>query len=1074
MSDDSPFNYMYSTKPPDEAKPKHQVALGGALSKSETSEVSQFRNPAQQFGPDSQQLSYDGTTAPFPACDSLQRTSYLGQFPNGGVNWNYDFSIPGMAQMPHIGPTPPFQPTIPLHTTSLMLDSWALPAVDVDSGFNPGPSCATGSSLVPTNPWPPYRHGLHELSYLNINSPSPLSVLPIATSQLLAIPAVTQTSSWKSGDIQNQQTFQESNAAVDCEPDVSNTATAQQKAHTARPTVVCYGMIVGLGGTVKRADLDETTRCPVALSSPDSFTGTEDSNLRGEVSPESRYLTAALLQEPDFELQVTCTVSVDPPKVLSSGKRLRVSGAIPKCTLDIVLYGPPELADAIYTFIQECNDSLEDLQDEQRLYLQDPIGCDRDVPYQNPQKLPPLDSTSVVLTSQLSRRLHDPLDLEDIEPRPELLELLDSQHDLLEALQPSAITTSLERHQKQALTFMQQREQGWAFDGSRPDIWEAVESGAGHTFVNRISDARQSDEPPPFYGGIIADPMGLGKTLTMIALVASDAHRPEFDDPSATFGFLKEESCGVTLVIVPPALLGTWEDELALHVLRGSLPWRLHHGKSRLRDPAELNEAAIVLTTYHTVSMEGRTAESRESSMLFTTRWRRLVLDEAHLIRNSDSLMARAVCSLNSVSRWAVTGTPIQNHINDLAALLKFLGVYPYSEKRVFDVDIAHTWKLGNAEEAVKRLKRLAGCLLLRRPKGIIQLPERRDRAQYVEFDPQERKLYDAARTQVIARIDESLSYGTRAAPSFVSILQQIEAMRMICDLGLLYPNRHEMPQLDTAPNMDDWHTTAQRGFNLRFDMGPVQCQSCHFALDPSNNPLGEADLAKPLFARCLRFICSSCVQKASRMPTCGHVPPCPIASVSTSPSSLEEPPISITLKGLEGSAYRPTKVTALVDDIRCLPSDVKCVVFSTWRMTLDVVAAGLKAANISAIRFDGKVPQRERQRILEKFRQDPSIRVMLLTLSCGAVGLTLTVASRAYLMEPHWNPTIEDQALARVHRIGQKQKVTTIRFYVRDSFEENVVKSQQSKRDLASILLAPSGATISDGVHLERLRRLI
>jgi len=131
--------------------------------------------------------------------------------------------------------------------------------------------------------------------------------------------------------------------------------------------------------------------------------------------------------------------------VLSNGKRLRVAGATPKCTLDIILYGPPELAGAIYDFIQECNENLQELQEEHMLYLQDPIGCNRDVPYQNPQKLPPLDATSVMFTSQLTQRLQNPIDLEDIEPRPELLDLLDSQEDLFEASQPAAISTPLER-----------------------------------------------------------------------------------------------------------------------------------------------------------------------------------------------------------------------------------------------------------------------------------------------------------------------------------------------------------------------------------------------------------------------------------------------------------------------------------------------------------------------------------------------------------------------------------------------------------------------------------------------------
>lgn len=91
--------------------------------------------------------------------------------------------------------------------------------------------------------------------------------------------------------------------------------------------------------------------------------------------------------------------------------------------------------------------------------------------------------------------------------------------------------------------------------------------------------------------------------------------------------------------------------------------------------------------------------------------------------------------------------------------------------------------------------------------------------------------------------------------------------------------------------------------------------------------------------------------------------------------------------------------------------------------MTLDIVEAGLEQSSISSVRFDGKVPQRSRQKVVDNFRNDLSVRVMLLTLSCGAAGwviflrllsyyrsrpltllsLTLTVATRAYLMEPHW-----------------------------------------------------------------------
>ena len=378
--------------------------------------------------------------------------------------------------------------------------------------------------------------------------------------------------------------------------------------------------------------------------------------------------------------------------------------------------------------------------------------------------------------------------------------------------------------------------------------------------------------------------------------------------------------------------------------------------------------------------------------------------------------MARAICSLDSVSRWAVTGTPIQNRLGDLATLLKFLKVYPYLEKRAFEADISYVWKSGNVDEAIKRLKRLSGCLLLRRPKDIIQLPPRRDLRCPVDFTPPERHLYEDIRTQVIAHIDEALlrhDNQTRSH-SFVNVLQRIEAMRIVCNLGLYYPSRHDMSKND-EPDADNWHITAQRAFNLRREMCQIQCHFCRSTLNTVEILFGDTTQhTESRFSSCLRFICSACVQWLSSnggVVGCGHDQSCPVAPISTDTSSLDESTVP-TLPGsrLGGmlSAGLPTKVAMLLDDLRKLSADVKwyadfiqrpgqidipretnrvSVVFSTWRMTLDIVEAGLKQALIPCLRFDGKVPQKDRQGVVERFRNDPSVRILLLTLSCGAVG---------------------------------------------------------------------------------------
>src|SRR5437016_621402 len=105
--------------------------------------------------------------------------------------------------------------------------------------------------------------------------------------------------------------------------------------------------------------------------------------------------------------------------------------------------------------------------------------------------------------------------------------------------------------------------------------------------------------------------------------------------------------------------------------------------------------------------------------------------------------MSKAVCALDASARWAATGTPIQNKIGDLAALLKFIRAHPYTEIRQFDADIGSMWKSGYIEEAVARLRKLSAGLILRRPRTVIELPPRTDLKFPVEFSPPERELYE-------------------------------------------------------------------------------------------------------------------------------------------------------------------------------------------------------------------------------------------------------------------------------------------------------------------------------------------
>jgi len=291
--------------------------------------------------------------------------------------------------------------------------------------------------------------------------------------------------------------------------------------------------------------------------------------------------------------------------------------------------------------------------------------------------------------------------------------------------------------------------------------------------------------------------------------------------------------------------------------------------------------------------------------------------------------MARAICELEADCRWAVTGTPVQNHLSDLAALLKFVRAHPYDDQKRFDADISNLWKGDDAEEAVKRLKRLSRCLILRRAKKTIDLPPRRDVKCPVNFNKAERALYESIRQQTISKFDDALLHDGELSKSgaYVNFLQQIESMRLVCNLGLHYHTRHEK---GSSQVQTDWPATAQKAFNIQREMETVVCSQCSSTLEMTEGLLDDTLLQdSPLFSRCLKYACAECSHKlriTGLKMVCGHTPRCPIAPVSTSNKELEETYSQSSGRKSEqlNAGGLPSKVEVLVSDLKALPLDVK------------------------------------------------------------------------------------------------------------------------------------------------------
>ena len=200
-----------------------------------------------------------------------------------------------------------------------------------------------------------------------------------------------------------------------------------------------------------------------------------------------------------------------------------------------VLYGDPSFFERIGTFTARCG-----------LFLQHPKRCNRNVPYRNPHCLP--RAKGGILYCQNLEGLLYGSDERKIELSRNPIDLFRDakEHDALpEAVSPEGLQTRLHRHQRQALTFMMERERGWALQGERADIWKAEKDIMGQIiYLNRVTGQKFRKPPRPFCGGLLTDAPGLGKTLSIIALLIQGSSAPASASEQAA-------SMSATLLVVP-------------------------------------------------------------------------------------------------------------------------------------------------------------------------------------------------------------------------------------------------------------------------------------------------------------------------------------------------------------------------------------------------------------------------------------------------------------------------------------------------------------------------------------------
>ncbi|MER7143274.1 DEAD/DEAH box helicase [Streptomyces xanthochromogenes] len=251
-------------------------------------------------------------------------------------------------------------------------------------------------------------------------------------------------------------------------------------------------------------------------------------------------------------------------------------------------------------------------------------------------------------------------------------------------------------------------------------------------------------------GGCLADDMGLGKTITVIAL------------------HLRRARTEPTLVICPASLLGNWQREIARFA--PGVPVRRFHGSSR---SLEGGEGGFVLTTYGT--MRG------SAPQLAAHRWNMVVADEAQHVKNPFSATAKALRTIPAPARIALTGTPVENNLSELWALLDWTTPGLLGPLKAFRARHARLVENGEDDDAAERLSRLVRPFLLRRKKsdpGIVpELPPKTETDHPVPLTREQAALYEAVVREVMAAVEASEGIARRA-----QIMKLLTALKQICN----------------------------------------------------------------------------------------------------------------------------------------------------------------------------------------------------------------------------------------------------------------------------------------------------
>lgn len=515
-------------------------------------------------------------------------------------------------------------------------------------------------------------------------------------------------------------------------------------------------------------------------------------------------------------------------------------------------------------------------------------------------------------------------------------------------------------------------------------------------------------------GGLLLNEAGLGKSICVLGLISSD--------------------CLKTLIICPAGLVDNWVNEIKKHTDIGEDKIVRFYGSKRKK--LNKNNKMIWITSY--------TSLSSDMSILLKENFKRIVLDEAHYIRNYRTKISKQVFELVESNigskRWVVTATPIYNGSNDAYSYFKFLN----------HVNNRADWRmqLGTRIQSVKKLNDLMKKYGICYKKADVlndELIPKNEIDIILEFSDEEREFYEALKEyscvrlkRLISRVKNINNDVTMRRIFQMSVLTHILRLKQACNSPRLI-----FGKISRLKGISDI-TEASKQLKYYNESKSIE-EECPICLDANANYIADP---------CGHKYCKLCWGRLQKH----NIYKCPccrefidnVKLINSIDENDENKEIKQDIDILD--SVKISKICELVRSI--IKKGDKVVIVSQWVQMLNLIKENTLFDKIKYITLQGNRSIEERTSSINIFEKDDDVKVCFLSMTSSAEGINLVAANHLILVDSWWNQSQMVQVMNRVHRIGQIKNVNIYKLQMKDSIEDKIKKLVNKKYNITKNIL--------------------